>query len=46
MMLACMKHQAVEAGGLSSDCESVLFLRIDVQRGKPAMLILIILHSV
>ena len=24
-MVACMKHQAVEAGGLSSDCESLFW---------------------
>ena len=41
-----MKHQAVEAGGLSSECERLFWcLRIDFQQGEPAILITTYLYS-
>ncbi len=45
-MVGCTKHQAVEAGGLSSEYERLFWLRVSIQQGEPVKLILIILHTV
>ena len=41
-MVGCTRHQAAEAGGLSSEYERLFWLRIGIHEGEPARLILII----